>query len=464
MNAHPIADAHELCRLGAAALTDRYRDGSLSPVEATRACLDRAEAVQGRCNAFTQIDHDGALAAAHQSETRWRRGSPRSPIDGVPTTLKDLVLIAGTPVGYGTNAQKPVVAEVDSPAVALLRAAGAVFLGQTTTPEFGWKAVTDSARSGVTRNPWDTDLTCGGSSGGAAVAAAAGAGVLHLGTDGGGSIRIPAAFCGIVGHKPSFSRVPAAPASPFGTVAHLGPMTRSVDDAALMLDVLSGRDARDWFQNPLCFPSAATGDATLRGKRVGVWRQPPTGRTAPEVLTTFDACVNRLADAGAAVQDISVPFEDELFGLFRTHWYAGASQRLRGLDTTSVDPGLRQVAEEGSAIPLADYLAAMTRRAVFGAAMDGLMETLDLIVSPAVAIVPFAVGRETPENSGMTRWVEWTGFSYPINLWQAPACVTPCARTAPGAVIGLQFIAPRGRDEVALAAARAWETLLEAAP
>ena len=464
MNATPLADAPELCRLGAAALTGRYRDGSLSPVDVTQACLARAEIVQARCNPFTRIDHVGALAAASESEARWRRGHPFGPIDGVPTTLKDLVLVGGTPVGYGTSAQPPVVADADAPAVALLRRAGAVFLGQTTTPEFGWKAVTDSARSGVTRNPWDTSLTSGGSSGGAAVAAAAGAGVLHLGTDGGGSIRIPAAVCGIVGHKPSFSRVPAAPASPFGTVAHLGPMTRSVDDAAIMLDILSGRDVRDWFQNPLPFPQAASGETSWRGRRVGVWRQPPSGRSAPEIAAALELCLDRLAGVGAVLQDIAIPFEDELFGLFRTHWYAGAGQRLRGLDPTHIDPGLREVAREGAAIPLADYLAAVSRRAAFGAAMDGLMETLDLIVSPAVAVPPFAAGRETPEGSGMTRWVEWAGFSYPINLWQAPACVVPCGRTAPLAMLGLQFIAPRGRDELALAAARAWETMLEAAP
>ena len=464
MIGHPLADADALCRLDVAGLTGRYRDGSLSPVEATRTCLARAETVQARCNAFTRIDHEGALTAARASEARWRRREPLGPIDGVPATIKDLVLIESTPTSYGTLAQPPIVADVDSPAVGLLRQAGAVFLGQTTTPEFGWKAVTDSARSGITRNPWNPALTSGGSSGGAAVAAASGAGVLHLGTDGGGSIRIPAAFCGIVGHKPSFSRVPAAPASPFGTVAHLGPMTRTAADAALMLDVLSGRDLRDWFQSSLPFPSAAGHATTWPGKRIGIWREPPAGRTSGEIDAAFASALDRLTNAGAELHEIALPFRDELFGLFQTHWFAGAGQRLRGLDPETIDPGLREVAAAGAGIPLADYLAATIRRAAFGAAMDALIADLDLIVSPAVAIAPFAAGREVPPGSTMTRWVDWAGFSYPINLWQAPACVVPCARGGARAMTGLQFIAPRGQDHLALAAAHAWEPLMEESP
>jgi amidase/aspartyl-tRNA(Asn)/glutamyl-tRNA(Gln) amidotransferase subunit A len=422
----PLADADEICQLGATALARRYRDGTLSPVEVARACLARAETVQARCNAFTRIDHAGALAAAGAAEARWR---------------------AGRPLG----------------AVGLLRRAGVVFLGQTTTPEFGWKAVTDSARTGITRNPWDPGLTSGGSSGGAGVAAATGAGVVHLGTDGGGSIRIPAAFCGIAGLKPSFSRVPAAPASPFGTVAHLGPMARTAEDAAIMLDALSGRDRRDWFQNPLPFPPVAGVTAAFAGQRIGVWRTPPGGQVAPEVAAALATCLDALEAAGARLREIALPFADELPELFRTHWFAGAAARLRGLDTSGIDPGLVEIAAAGAAIPLADYMAAMTRRAAFGAAMDDMMAELDLIVSPAVAIPPFAAGREVPEGSGMSRWIDWAGFSYPINLWQAPACVVPRARAAPEVMVGLQFIAPRGRDDAALAAARAWEAVTEAA-
>ena len=253
----PLDDAPDLCRLGAATLARRYADRSCSPVEAAEAALARAAAIQQRFNPFSHLDPEGALAAARASEARWLAGSPLGPLDGVPVTIKDIVWVRGWTVRYGTRTSPGVNAAEDAPAVAQLRAAGAVLLGLTTTPEFGWKAVTDSVLTGVTRNPWDAARTTGGSSGGAAAACACGAGVLHLGTDGGGSIRIPAGFCGVVGHKPTFGRVPAYPASSFGTIAHLGAIARSVADAALMLQAMSGRDLRDWQQSPWPVPEVA---------------------------------------------------------------------------------------------------------------------------------------------------------------------------------------------------------------
>ena len=229
--------------LSASELLRLYRAGQLSPVEATRATLERIERHGDAVNAFCLLDAEQALASAADAEARWRRGEPRGLLDGVPTTIKDLVLTRGWPTLRGSFAvEREQDWSDDAPATARLREHGAVLLGKTTTPEFGWKGVTDSALTGVTRNPWDTARTPGGSSGGAAAACALGMGALHVGTDGGGSIRIPAGFTGVFGHKPSFGRVPAWPASPFGTVAHVGPITRTVADAALMLSVLSQPD------------------------------------------------------------------------------------------------------------------------------------------------------------------------------------------------------------------------------
>ena len=440
----PLQDADPLCRLGAAELASAYAAKTLSPVEVVRACLDRAETVQQWFNAFTLIDHETALAAARASEARWHAGRPLGPADGVPTTIKDIVLVAGWGIRYGTVATPPVVAEADSPAVRLLRDAGAVLLGLTTTPEFGWKAVTDSAASGTTRNPLDPSLTSGGSSGGAAVAAACGAGVFHLGTDGGGSIRIPAAFCGVVGHKPTFGRVPAHPISAFGTLAHLGPIARTATDAEAMLSVMSGRDERDWFQPPGSWPveAAFPGWPQLR---IGVWRTPPHGAVDPVVASAFETALASLANAGATLEDVRLPGAD-LHAMFQALWFAGAASRLRAVPAerlADVDPGLREVAACGAAIPLTDYLDATSRRAEFGAAMDALLTRFDLLVSPAVAVPPFAAGAEVPPGSGMARWTEWAGFSYPINLSQQPACVAA----------GLQFVAARGHDHLALRAA-----------
>jgi aspartyl-tRNA(Asn)/glutamyl-tRNA(Gln) amidotransferase subunit A len=204
--------------------------------------------LQERFNAFSLIDADAALAIAKESTARWRSGAPLSGIDGVPTTIKDIVWVKDRAVRYGSRTTSTTPCTQDAPSVKRLRAGGAVLIGLTTTPEFGWKAITDSPLTGVTRNPWNPKMTPGGSSGGAVVAAATGAGVLHIGTDGGGSIRIPSSLTGMVGLKPTFGRVAAYPPSAFGTVAHIGPIGRSAEDAAAMLGVIAGRDIEDWNQ------------------------------------------------------------------------------------------------------------------------------------------------------------------------------------------------------------------------
>jgi amidase/aspartyl-tRNA(Asn)/glutamyl-tRNA(Gln) amidotransferase subunit A len=454
----PLADADDLCRLTATALHQLYARGAVSPMEATRAALARAEVVQDRFNAFVRIEQEAALTAAALSEQRWQAGKPLGPLDGIPTTIKDIVWVKDGLASFGSRAPGLHCAE-DAPAVALLRAAGAVFLGITTTPEFGWKALTDSPLTGLTRNPWNRALTPGGSSGGAAVAAATGAGALHLGTDGGGSIRIPAAFTGIVGHKPTFSRVPAYPASAFGTVAHIGPMTRSIADAQIMLQVMSGRDDRDWYQNPLAFAAVDTvPPADLKGLRLGVWDRPPGGPIDAPIAAAFARALKRLEQAGAVLEPVDLPPEEDLLGLFHLHWFSGAAARLGMLPPSAraeIDPGLLEIAAEGETISAVALIRAQNRRAAFGAAFDRLLAGFDAILSPACAVLPFAVGDEVPAGSGLKRWTEWAGFSYPVNLAQAPAAVIRSEILAEGLPVGLQIIGPRGEDGRVLAIAGA---------
>jgi amidase/aspartyl-tRNA(Asn)/glutamyl-tRNA(Gln) amidotransferase subunit A len=458
----PLADAPELCRLGVADLTEKYRAGRLSPVEVARACLDRARVIDATFNAFTRIDDEVALAAARASEARWRAGAPLSAIDGVPATIKDIVWVKGWNVRYGTRTFPGITATEDAPAVRLLREAGAVFLGLTTTPEFGWKALTDSDLTGVTRNPWNPGRTPGGSSGGAAVAAVTGAGVLHVGTDGGGSIRIPSGFTGIVGHKPTFTRVPAYPASPFGTVAHIGPMARTVADAAAMLDVMSGRDVRDWYQSPLPFPPATPlTPRPFKGLRVGVWETPPRSAVASDVAGVFAKALDKLSNQGARLERITLPGEN-VWELFNAHWYPGAAARLASLPPDNlhlVEAGLREIAAAGARYTATEIINAAGARAQFGAAFDQLFGHLDVIVSPAVALTAIEAGKEVPDGSGLTRWTEWAGFSYPINLSQSPATVVPAGFGADGLPVGLQLIGRRGDDAGVLAAAASFEQL-----
>jgi len=458
----PLEGASEFCRIGAAELVVAFANRSLSPVEVATAAMDRAEDVNPGLNAFAFIDRHGALDAATASERRWKDGAPLSPVDGVPATLKDIVWVKGWNVRYGSTTTPATPFEEDAPSVALLRQAGAVFIGQTTTPEFGWKAVTDSPLFGVTRNPWNREKTPGGSSGGAAVAAAVGAGVFHLGTDGGGSIRIPASFTGIVGHKPTFGRVPAYPPSPFGTVAHVGPMARRAADAAAMLQAMSGRDLRDWAQGPGEL-STLGGEpmARLAGKRIGYWSKPAAGVLDPEVAAIIAAAVARLTAAGALVEPVELPTGD-LLDLFHHHWFTGAAARLAAIPEparAAIDPGLVQIAAAGAAYSSTQLVRAQIRRGEYGAAMDRLLGTYDFLVSPATPLAAFDAGVEVPAGGGFERWTEWAGFSFPINLSQQPACVVPCGFTAAGLPVGFQIVGARGEDARVLSAAASLETI-----
>jgi len=439
-----LETAPPLCHLTAAQLAAGYADGSFSPVEVTRAALARAEDINPALNAFTFIDHQGALQAAQASESRWRAKTPLSALDGVPATIKDIVAVQNWTTSYGSLTQNAPPAAEDAPAPKNWRRAGLVFIGQTTTPEFGWKAVTDSARFGITRNPWNPNLSPGGSSGGAAVAAATGAGVLHLGTDGGGSIRIPAAWCGIAGLKPTFGLVPAFPPSAFGTLAHIGPMARTVADLQAGLAAMVLRDRRDWhqFTDPHL---AAPAPCALPGLRLGVWQTPPGLAPSPAIAAAFADTLTTLQAAGAILEPIALPAAN-LMQIFEILWFAGAAARLRAIADSHdrIEPGLRAIADRGEAIAVTDYIAAHTARAAFGAAMDALLTSYDALISPATAIPPLAAGQLIPHGAGLSHWHEWAGFSFPINLSQHPACVIPAGHAGPPAA--LQLIGPRRGD------------------
>ena len=459
--AAPLAGANELCHLGGQELARRYARGELSPVEVAVAALDRAEEVQPLYNCFSFIDRKGALEQARASEQRWRKGEQVSAIDGVPTTIKDIVRVKGWSVRFGSLLTDPKPYTEDAPSVLRLRESGAVFLGLTTTPEFGWKPFTDSPFTGVTRNPWCPDNTSGGSSGGAAVAAATGAGVFHLGTDGGGSIRIPASFTGIVGHKPTFGKVAAYPASAFGTIAHIGPMARTVADVALMLRAMSGRDIRDWTQGLIQGGPDVLTENALRGARIGYWSKPPSGYVEPEVAEIVDTAVERIRAVGARVEPVDLPGSN-LLEIFQHHWFTGAANRLASVPRElqhKIDPGLREVAAAGRLITGVDLVAAQIQRAEFGAAMDQMLTEYDFLVSPGTAVASFKLGQQVPSGSGLSQWTEWIGFNFPINLSQQPACVFPCGAKSDGLPVSLQFVGARGADARVLSAAQDFERL-----
>lgn len=453
--------SRELALMSATDLLLAYRAKKLSPVEVTRAALDRIASLDSRFNAFCLVDEAAALEAARASEARWHRGEPCGLVDGVPATIKDLLLSKGWPTLRGSKTvARGQPWDEDAPAVARLREHGAIFLGKTTTPEFGWKGVTDSPLTGVTRNPWNPAMTPGGSSGGAAVAAALGMGALHLGTDGGGSIRIPAAFSGIFGFKQTFGLVPAYPLSPFGTLAHVGPMTRTVADAALMLTVLAAPDPRDWYALPPARRDYREGlDIGIKGRRIA-WSPRLGGAVVdPEIAGIVAEGVKVFAELGAHVEEVD-PGLGNSREVFIRHWYPGAANAIRAIgreERAVMDPGLVAIAEEGARLSLMDYLAAVRERETMGQRMNMFHQRWDLLVTPAMPIAAFEAGRETPAGSANERWVDWTPFTYPFNLTRQPAAVVPCGFTGNGLPVALQIVGPLYGDAAVLQAGHAFE-------
>jgi aspartyl-tRNA(Asn)/glutamyl-tRNA(Gln) amidotransferase subunit A len=447
--------------LDAVALLAAYRAGELSPVEATRDALQRIETYDGVVNAFCLVEADDALAAAKESEARWLRGEPEGLLDGIPTSIKDLFLTAGRPTLRGSHTIDPAGPwEVDAPAVARLRDHHAVVIGRTTTPELGWKGVTDSPLTGVTRNPWDPTRTAGGSSGGSAAAVALGMGALSLGTDGGGSVRIPAGFTGTTTIKPTYGRVPHWPASPFGTLAHVGPMARSVADTALMLDAISGADHRDpWALAPTGPTNGRLAEARVAGLRIAVSATLGYVDVDPEVAAAFEGACDVFAALGAVLTDADPGFPDPVEA-FETLWFAGAAkstEHLTGEQRSRMDPGLVAIAEQGARASGIDYLTAMGVRNDLGTRMGEFHTRHALLLTPTLPIPAFEAGVEVPAGWPRERWTSWTPFTYPFNMTQQPAASVPCGFTRAGLPVGLQIVGPRHADAAVLAAAHAFQ-------
>ena len=449
----------DLCALSATDLLDGYRKHQLSPIEVTRAVLDRIEKLNPVLNAFNLVS-DRAMEDAKASEARWLAGQPKGLLDGVPVSIKDIILTRGWPTLRGSKTVDPKAPwNDDAPATARLREHGAVLLGKTTTPEFGWKGVTDSPLTGITRNPWNAKKTPGGSSGGAVAAVAAGMGPLAVGTDGGGSIRIPCSFAGLFGIKPSFGRVPAWPLSPFGTVAHVGPITRTVSDAALMLNVLSLPDARDWHALPFDSRDWRSGlDQGVDDLRIAFSPDLGYADVDREVADIVRQAVQVFTELGAHVEEKHPGFENPE-PIFRTHWFAGAAALLAAIPAEKrklIDPGLLDVAAEGAKISAAEVMDAQMKRGALGAHMNLFHRDYDLLVTPTLAVAAFDAGVEFPP--GKKRWIDWTPFSFPFNLTQQPAASIPCGLTRDGLPVGLHIVGPRYNDGIVLRAARAFET------
>ena len=448
--------------MSAAALVAGYSRGEFSPLDTTRAALDAIAAHEQVVNAFVLVDEEVALSMAEASAARYRAGAPVGPADGVPVSIKDVFLTAGWPTVRGSNLiDAHGEWREDAPVTARLREAGTVFLGKTTTPEFAWKGVTDSIRHGITGNPWGAGLTSGGSSGGSATAVGLGMGTWSVGTDGGGSVRIPASFTGTVAFKPTYGVVPMYPSSPYGTLAHAGPMTRTVTDAAMMLDVLAGFDARDWSALQTPTTSFVTGLRDgVEGLRLAFSADLGIGSNEPQVDAAVRAAVQVFVEAGAKVDEIDLRLSDPV-DAFHVLWFTGAAKVLQpfGEDALDhVDPGLAKAIREHGLTPTAsDYLDSVAVRMDLGRRFGMLHETYDALVCPTMPIAAFAAGQPSPDGWSSDLWTSWTPYTYPFNMTQQPALSLPCGFTTDQRPIGLQVVGPRHGDSMVLRVAAAYE-------
>jgi aspartyl-tRNA(Asn)/glutamyl-tRNA(Gln) amidotransferase subunit A len=452
---------HLLPWLSAAQLATHYARHELSPVEVTEAMLARVSALQPHLNAFVLVDGGGARKAARESEVRWQEGTPLSPLDGVPTSIKDTTQVKGWPTRLGSHATDDAPARESAPVVERLQAAGLVVLGKSTTPEFGWKALTDSPLQGTTRSPWNLDHTPGGSSGGASSLTAAGINPFNHGNDGGGSIRIPAAHTGLVGLKPSFGRIAQYPADgPFSDVVSQGVLSRTVLDTALALNVMAGPDPRDWRSLPADPRDYTIGlEEGLRGLKLGLSLDFGHVRADAEVRSLVASAARHFEALGAVVEEVG-PLIEPLQPAFEPLWIGSFATRLRRIPTqlhTKLDPGFRAAAEKGMAITLADYAKAYEARSKLARDMALWHRRYDLLLAPVTPTAAPPV--ETRYNSdAFSRWTKGAPYTLPFNLTGQPAASMPAGLTAAGLPVGLQIVGPARADQLVLRAMRAYES------
>jgi len=444
-------------------LADLVRRKEVKPLEILDAVLARLDAVNPTVNAFCLVAADVARVAAREAEIAVMKGEPLGRLHGVPVSIKDVLPTRGLTTTGGSRLFADFVPEEDALAVGRLKAAGTVLLGKTNTSEFGHKALTENPLFGVTRNPWDPALTPGGSSGGAAAAVASGVGPVALGTDAGGSIRIPAAFCGVYGFKPSFGRVPDRTGfGGFERVGHVGPITRTVRDAAAVLDVVAGGDDRDRGSLPDQAGSYLEAcDGAVKGLHVA-WA-PDLGYAAvdPKVLAVCENAAGAFETLGCHVEVVNPGWEnpEELFAtIIAAQFYAAWSDRLPDAEPL-MDPSLVRFIRRGGAISARDYLRAVARVEEYWREVQTFLERFDVLLMPTVAVLPFAAGALPPrEIAGQdVSALGWMPFTYPFNLTGQPAASVPAGWTDEGLPVGLQIVGRRHADGTVLAASAAFE-------
>ena len=452
----------QLHELSASELLAGYRSRQISPVDALLDVLSHVARWEPHLQATYLLRPEAALAQARQSEARWLRGAPCGPLDGVPVTLKDNIATQGDPTPLGTAALPLVPAAADAPPAARLREAGAVLLAKTTMPDYGMLSSGLSSFHPLARNPWDLSKGPGGSSAGAGAAAAAGYGPLHVGTDIGGSLRLPASWCGIFTLKPSLGRIPIDP--PY-TGRAAGPMTRGVEDAALMMQVLSQPDARDSMSlpaQPIDWLQLAPGVQRLRGLRLGLLLDAGCGlATDPEVRAAVQAAAQRLADAGAIVEPMEPLLTRAMLDGMDHFWRMRSHMDMRTLTVEQrgkVLPYIRAWADSAATLSAAQVYEASQQFHATRVATVRACAGYDYVLSPVAPITAFAAELPSPTDDPL-RPLEHIAFTVPFNMSEQPAASVNCGYNASGLPIGLQIAGQRFDDLGVLQLAHAFEQL-----
>ena len=456
----------DLCFRSAVDLAADIRSRRLSPVELARAVVARIEALNPALNCFCTLTLDTAMEQARAAEDAVMRGRPLGLLHGIPYSIKDLQPSKGVRTMRGSKIFADNVPDDDTPLERRLQGAGGVFLGKTTTPEFGWKGATDSPLTGITRNPWNLERTPGGSSGGAAAQVAAGLGPLAQGGDGGGSIRIPSSFSGLFGIKPTTGVVPYVPMPHNDLLSHLGPMTRTVADGALMLSAIAGHDPGDRFSDsvPHRTRNYLVGlDAGIEGKKVFFSPDLGYAKVDPEVAEATARAAARFEELGAVVEegDPGIGNATDFFIVTYQSTIAGGLVQYLDEWESEMDPGLVNLVRRGMEYSAVEYVQARIERLAFCDRVARFFDRYDFLLTPATAVPAFAVGQVTPDPGRIEAedLFAWTPFSFPFNATGNPAASVPCGFTSDGLPIGLQVVGPMHRDHEVLRAAAAFERI-----
>lgn len=452
----------DLCFTSATELAALIRDKKISPVEVADAAIDRVERLNPVINAFCHTDFERTRQTAKDAEAAVARGDYLGPLHGVPFSIKDMVAIKGMKMCSGSNIFADRIMDFDAPLVARLKQAGGVLLGKTTTPEFGWRATGDSPLTGTTRNPWNTEMTSGGSSAGAAASAAAGMAPLNQGADGAGSVRIPAGFCGIFGIKPTFGRVPNVPQSNNDNTSHPGPMTRTVADSALMLSIMAGPDPLDntsLESQPADYPGQL--NAGIAGLKVAFSPDLGRHRVDPEVAAAVARSAARFTELGAHVEEVAIDWPDttELIHFMWSAHEVGNYAPYLDEWRDRMDPGLVACIEDAQRHSAADYVQRRAEKQAFNRRVADFFVDYDLLLTPTTSVTALPVGRLNPPDWPQHdwNWLAWASFSYPFNFSGNPAASVPIGFDKKGLPIGLQVVGKRFADLTVLQAAAAYE-------